>query len=270
MSREVIDYVKRVFGVRDDRFPGCQPVSIEFKHFPILKGNDYVVCEKTDGVRHFLVFTTVEGRPVSALVDRSFRVTSVPLNARKQAYEGTILDGELYEKTFLVYDAIMIEAAGAMAHFKAESQIGLPIRRPSVFQAARALRAVGLFNLDEADRAAVIRAARAALGDANEGLRPHGAIILAEVVDTESVPELARALMDPTPLVARAASRALARIGSVDRKYEGQAARALTAALEVVDENAVRPAVLRDLQALAGKNYGDDVEEWVRYAQKLP
>lgn len=37
-------------------------------------------------------------------------------------------------------DAIMIEAAGAMAHFKAEAQIGLPIRRPSVFQAARALR----------------------------------------------------------------------------------------------------------------------------------
>ena len=37
-------------------------------------------------------------------------------------------------------DAIMIEAAGAMAHYKAEVQIGLPIRRPAVFQAARALR----------------------------------------------------------------------------------------------------------------------------------
>ncbi len=137
-------------------------------------------------------------------------------------------------------------------------------------QAGRALRAVGLYDLGEADRAAVIRAARAALGDANEGLRPSGAIILAEVVDTDSVPELARALMDPTPLVARAASRALARIGSVDRKFEGQAARALTAALEVVDQDTVRPAILRDLQALAGKNYGDDVEEWVRYSQKLP
>lgn len=110
MSREVIDYVKRVFGVRDDRFPGCQPVSIEFKHFPILRANDYVVCEKTDGVRHFLVFMTVGGRQISALVDRSFRVTPIPLNARKQAYDGTVLDGELYEKTFLVYDAIMIEA----------------------------------------------------------------------------------------------------------------------------------------------------------------
>jgi hypothetical protein len=37
-------------------------------------------------------------------------------------------------------DAVMIESAGAMAHFKAEVQIGLPIRRPAVFQAARALR----------------------------------------------------------------------------------------------------------------------------------
>lgn len=37
-------------------------------------------------------------------------------------------------------DAVMIESAGAMAHFKAEVQIGLPIRRPAVFQAARSLR----------------------------------------------------------------------------------------------------------------------------------
>lgn len=136
--------------------------------------------------------------------------------------------------------------------------------------AARALRAVGLQNLDEADRAATIRAGRAALGDADEGLRPSGALILAEVVDTGSIPELARALTDPTPLVARAAARSLARIGSVDRKFEGQAARALTNALSVVDEDSVRPSILKDLQALAGKNYGDDVEEWVRYAQKLP
>lgn len=37
-------------------------------------------------------------------------------------------------------EAIMIESAGALSHFRAEQQIGLPIRRPAVFQAARALR----------------------------------------------------------------------------------------------------------------------------------
>lgn len=36
-------------------------------------------------------------------------------------------------------EAVMIESAGAMAHFRAEQQIGKPIRRPAVYQAARAL-----------------------------------------------------------------------------------------------------------------------------------
>jgi hypothetical protein len=36
-------------------------------------------------------------------------------------------------------EAVMIEAAGALAHCRAELQIGKPIRRPAVYQAARAL-----------------------------------------------------------------------------------------------------------------------------------
>ena len=30
----------------------------------------------------------------------------VPINLKKVAYEGTILDGELYENTLMVYDAV--------------------------------------------------------------------------------------------------------------------------------------------------------------------
>ncbi|WP_411840050.1 hypothetical protein [Paracoccus sp. ME4] len=36
-------------------------------------------------------------------------------------------------------EAVMAEAAGAMAHARAEAQLGKPIRRPAVYQAARAL-----------------------------------------------------------------------------------------------------------------------------------
>ena len=36
-------------------------------------------------------------------------------------------------------EATMVEAAGAMSHFRAEMQIGKPIRRPAVRQTARAL-----------------------------------------------------------------------------------------------------------------------------------
>lgn len=36
-------------------------------------------------------------------------------------------------------DAVTVEAAGVMAHYKAERQIGAPIHRPAVYQASRAL-----------------------------------------------------------------------------------------------------------------------------------
>lgn len=36
-------------------------------------------------------------------------------------------------------EAVMVESSGAMAHYRAEQQIGKPIRRPAVYQAARAL-----------------------------------------------------------------------------------------------------------------------------------
>jgi hypothetical protein len=92
-------------------FPGPQPVSIERRHFQVLKGGEYVVCEKSDGVRHVLVSCFYGDKKMCVLVNRAFDMTLVPLNLPRSAYQGTIFDGELVEKTFLVYDAVIVSGS---------------------------------------------------------------------------------------------------------------------------------------------------------------
>jgi len=99
-------------------FPGPQPVSIERRHFELLSSSaPYVVCEKTDGVRHVLLAKMFDGKKVCVLINRAFHMTLLPLTLPKKAYEGsgTVLDGELVQskskpnkKLFMVYDAVCV------------------------------------------------------------------------------------------------------------------------------------------------------------------
>ena len=89
-------------------FPGPQPISIERRHFTVLKRGEYVVCEKSDGVRHVLVSCMFGDKKVSILVNRAFDMVLVSLNLPKSVYQGTLLDGELVDKSFLVYDAVVV------------------------------------------------------------------------------------------------------------------------------------------------------------------
>ncbi len=84
------------------RFCGAQPVSIERKHFKQLLQNEYVVCEKTDGIRHFLIREDT-GEPY--LMNRACVSTEVSVRIPKNTY----LDGELVGTDFYVYDAMMID-----------------------------------------------------------------------------------------------------------------------------------------------------------------
>jgi hypothetical protein len=107
MEEYVVNFIHTVWGSKD-YFPGPQPISIEYKHFPVLKGAEYVVCEKTDGERYMMVALTYQGKRKCFFVNRSFKMFEVPINLKKSAYEGTILDGELYDGTLMVYDAVRV------------------------------------------------------------------------------------------------------------------------------------------------------------------
>ena len=107
IHKHVVEFIHHVWGSKD-YFPGPQPISIEYKHFPTLKGGEYVVCEKTDGERYMMVATTFEGKPRCFFVNRAFDMIEVKIRLNKKVYEGTILDGELYQDTLMVYDALLV------------------------------------------------------------------------------------------------------------------------------------------------------------------
>ena len=107
LYKYVVKFIHTTWGSKD-YFPGPQPISIEYKHFPILKRGNYTVCEKTDGERHMMVALMFEGKKKCLFVNRAFKMFEVPLNLKKDVYDGTILDGELYENTLMIYDAVIV------------------------------------------------------------------------------------------------------------------------------------------------------------------
>jgi hypothetical protein len=94
-------------------FPGPQPTSIARRHLPLLKQNQYFVCEKTDGTRYGLICFMFEGKKMCMLVNRALDMYLLSLNIPRTAYKGTFLDGELIKLkdgtwNFVIYDGVMV------------------------------------------------------------------------------------------------------------------------------------------------------------------
>jgi hypothetical protein len=106
MGEALLNFIQESWKSDGTRFPGPQPVSIERRHFPLLKRQPYFVCEKTDGVRHLLA-STEEG---VFLVNRAFFIEPVKIRVPKD----TLLDGELVKTKagksfFVVHDAVRVK-----------------------------------------------------------------------------------------------------------------------------------------------------------------
>ncbi|MEM7517492.1 MAG: hypothetical protein AAF368_11295, partial [Planctomycetota bacterium] len=102
------------------------------------------------------------------------------------------------------------------------------------------------------------------------GVQVQSALLLGTLLDTESLEGLARLLYSDTALVAHAGTRALAYIGLEDIHVKGDVARALTAALTRVKKEDRERMILRHLRSLSQRNFGENNEGWIEWANELP
>jgi len=108
LYKYTLDFMEHHWGTKGKGiFPGSQPISIEYRHFDILKSNPYVVCEKTDGVRFMMLAFMFDNKKKTIFMNRALEMFDCPLNFRKLVYDGTIVEGEMYGDTFMMYDMLM-------------------------------------------------------------------------------------------------------------------------------------------------------------------
>jgi len=108
LYKYTINFMEESWGTKGKGiFPGCQPISIEREHFGILEKNNYVVCEKTDGTRYMMIALQFGTQRVCVFINRALEMFVAPLNFRMAVFKGTILEGELYNNEFMIYDCLM-------------------------------------------------------------------------------------------------------------------------------------------------------------------
>ena len=107
------------------RNPCVQPVSLERRHIPILLNENYVVSDKSDGVRYALFLCKENGQHFSFLVDRKLALYQIPVAACSRAFAGSVFDGELIWaqssqgkrlQLFLIFDVIAINGLLDIQH----------------------------------------------------------------------------------------------------------------------------------------------------------
>ena len=121
-KKEILDAMFRMWDpdnvlcnrLRTDRFPGPDPVPLMREHLGSLTSRDYVITDKTDGIRVFMMCMQLYGERHVVLIDRRLRVLAVhPISFNDDSYLGTMLDCELTATRdgrlqILVFDAMTV------------------------------------------------------------------------------------------------------------------------------------------------------------------
>lgn len=116
----------------------------------------------------------------------------------------------------------------------------------------------------------LVVAAHKGLIDEEPMVRARSALLLAELVDAESIDLISDLLYDEVQIVKQAARQSITYIGLNDDQAKGDAARALGSALSKAESKRDEKKLILYMQTLSTINLGDDVDEWLRWANDQP
>lgn len=93
------------------------PISMERADMAKIKSGQYVVGDKTDGVRQFLLIATYNEQPYVCCIDRNCTVNMLPAVriSNMALYKGTLIDGEFIaaSATFVALDIVAVNGLQA-------------------------------------------------------------------------------------------------------------------------------------------------------------
>ncbi|AFZ79231.1 mRNA capping enzyme, putative [Theileria equi strain WA] len=117
----ILKKVRELCGWENRTFPGSQPVSLCRDSLPLLFRSEYVVCEKSDGIRSLLLSASGSIFLIGRLEEVHQINMKLPLRGNPSEFQQlTLLDGEVvndkytvdgvvkYRRRYLCYDAICI------------------------------------------------------------------------------------------------------------------------------------------------------------------
>jgi len=112
----VHDVIRRYWGLKPDSAPynpSPNPVSITRCDLPKLRANEYVVTEKSDGIRYLLILCRhpQTQQNIAVMMDRACRKYAVGIVAEEIYFDGSIFDGELVwnadgRLVYLIFDVV--------------------------------------------------------------------------------------------------------------------------------------------------------------------
>ncbi len=114
LKEKVLNVCDSLFGftLKRNYFPGPQPVTIERKDIDLLKKNEYMVCEKSDGERYVMLLINIDQKPMCFMINRNNDFYFMDLSFKKEVFEGSIFDGELIKTkagdwNYLIHDCMI-------------------------------------------------------------------------------------------------------------------------------------------------------------------